>query len=120
MTALRHCGHAAIMVFRGFVTVQARGVIALPPELRRRYQLDEPGAQLEIIERGDGVFELHPVLPIPADQAWFWTDRWQQMEREADEDYAAGRAIRFDSDEAFLTYLDNLVDELDREDSEGS
>lgn len=118
MTVLRLHGHAAIMGFRGFVTVQARGVIALPPELRRRYQLDEPGAQLEIIERGDGVLELHPVLPIPADQAWFWTERWQAMEREADEDIAAGRYRQFDSSEEFLSYLDSLVEELDRDDVE--
>ena len=26
-----------------------------------------------------------------ASQAWFWTPEWQQMEREADEDIAAGR-----------------------------
>lgn len=25
------------------------------------------------------------------DQAWFWTDRWQQLEREAQEDIDAGR-----------------------------
>jgi len=44
-----------------------------------------------LIERDDGRIELVPVVAVPADQAWFWTDRWQQMEREADADVAAGR-----------------------------
>ena len=40
------------------------------------------------------------------DQAWFWTPEWQQMEREADEDIAAGRVESFDSGEAFLAALE--------------
>jgi predicted RNase H-like HicB family nuclease len=35
------------------------------------------------------------------DQMWFWTPKWQQMEREADQDIAQGRVERFDSDEEF-------------------
>ncbi len=38
-----------------------------------------------------GLSRLVPPDPIPEDQAWFWTERWQAMEREADEDIAAGR-----------------------------
>ena len=60
----------------------SRGSITLPADVRRRYHLDEPGAQVEVIGRPDGVIELHPVLPHRADQAWFWTERWQAMERD--------------------------------------
>jgi hypothetical protein len=49
---------------------------------------------------------LRPQLPVPADQAWFWTERWQQMEREADEDISAGRIHTADSTEEFLDKLD--------------
>lgn len=90
---------------RQFVTLQARGVLALPLEIRKRYRLDEPGAQLELIEREDGVLELHPYSAIPADQAWFWTPEWQDGEREATDDIAAGRVERFDSDEDLLDAL---------------
>lgn len=68
----------------GYVGVQRRGLIALPVALRKRLRLDEPGAQLEVTERADGVVELRPAVPIPADQAWFWAERWQQCEREVD------------------------------------
>ena len=77
--------------YHGFLSIQTRGVLALPPEVRKRLLLDSPGAQVEVTEREDGVIELRPHVPIPANQAWFWTDAWQVRERQADEDLAAGR-----------------------------
>ena len=80
-----------------YVAVQKRGVISLPADVRKRHRLDEPGAQVEVFERDDGVIELRPQVAVPADQAWFWTERWQRMEREADADIQAGRTEEFDS-----------------------
>ena len=90
-----------------YVAVQSRGTIALPADLRRRLHLDEPGAQIEIIEREDGLVELRPVLPVPADQRWFWSQRWQAMEREADADIAAGRTTVVDGVEELIEHLDS-------------
>lgn len=95
---------------RYHVSVQSRGTIALPADLRRRHHLDEPGAQVQIIEHEDGTLELQPMLPIPADQRWFWTERWQAMEREADEDIAAGRVLSFDDVDAFIAHLEQIRD----------
>lgn len=40
------------------------------------------------------------------DQAWYWTERWQAGEREADADKAAGRVSRaYDSAEDMLRDL---------------
>ncbi|WP_197517509.1 AbrB/MazE/SpoVT family DNA-binding domain-containing protein [Microbacterium karelineae] len=97
--------------FHGYVGVQRRGLIALPTELRQRLHLDEPGAQLEVTERPDGVVELRPSLPIPADQAWFWTERWQRREREVDAHVAAGDVTTFDSGDDFLAHLDQVADD---------
>ncbi len=91
---------------RHFVNVQSRGTIALPPGLRRRLHLDEPGAQVVLVERDDGVIELQAVLPVPADQRWFWSERWQAMEREVDQHVAAGRVSVHDDPEAFFEDLD--------------
>lgn len=94
--------------WHGYLGMQRRGVIALPAEVRRRLHLDEPGAQVEVTERSDGVLELRPALPVPADQAWFWTERWQQREQEVDEHVSAGRVDVHDSTEDFLDHLDAL------------
>ncbi len=91
----------------GVVSVRKRGVITLPAELRRRLRLDEEGARLEVVERDDGVVELRPSVVISADQAWFWTERWQAMEREADGDIQTGRVYRANTLEQFFEILDN-------------
>jgi len=78
------------------LTVQSRGTVALPADLRRRLHLDQENAQVKLVERDDGRIELIPVVAVPADQAWFWTERWQAMEREADADVAAGRTTVVD------------------------
>jgi len=49
---------------RTFLSMQARGTVALPTDVRKRHGLDEAGAQVEVIERDDGVIELHPQLPV--------------------------------------------------------
>jgi hypothetical protein len=46
-------------------------------------------------------------------QAWFWTHEWQQREREADEDLAASRTMRYEGDEQFLAALDERTKPLD-------
>ena len=91
-----------------YVTVQAKGTISLPAAVRRRLHLDEPGAQLELIERDDSVLELRSTLPVPADQRWFWSERWQAMEREAEEQYARGEGRMHGSTEAFADFIDSL------------
>jgi bifunctional DNA-binding transcriptional regulator/antitoxin component of YhaV-PrlF toxin-antitoxin module len=110
MTEWPYGSDAGMLHFMGdartFVALQGRGLIALPADLRRRAGLDQPGAQVEIVERPDGVIELHPTIAVPADQAWFWTERWQAMEREVDEQIARGEGTVHDSIEEMLAYLD--------------
>ena len=91
---------------RTYVTIQQRGLIALPADIRRRLDLDRPGAQVEVVERPDGVIELHPTIAVPADQAWFWTERWQRMEREVDEQIERGEGTVHESAEALFDHLD--------------
>ena len=90
---------------RNFVTVQSRGPIAIPTAIRRHFGLDQPGAQVEVIER-EGEIVLRPHVAVPADQAWFWTERWQQLEREADDAVAAGRVTVVESVDELLADLD--------------
>ena len=62
----------------------------------------------EITERPDGVVELRPALPVPADQAWFWTEHWQKREREVDDHVAAARVVVHATGQDFLAHLDDL------------
>jgi antitoxin MazE len=89
-----------------FDNVQSRGVIAIPTAIRRHFGLDQPGAQVEVIER-EGEIVRRPHIAVPADQAWFWTDRWQQLEREADEAVSAGRVADVGGVDGLLADLDS-------------
>jgi hypothetical protein len=82
------------------VEVSARGTITLPKRFRdaRLY---------EVRAREGGGIELIPKHAIDASQTWFWSDRWQAMEREADADIRAGRVKRFNSADEFLAELDS-------------
>lgn len=108
---MRYHGISAIVIgvvavrSRHFIALQNRGVLTLPAAVRRRYRLDEPGTQVEVVERDDGVLELHPHAAVPADQAWFWTPEWQEGEREASADIEAGRTERFDSEQGLTDAL---------------
>jgi bifunctional DNA-binding transcriptional regulator/antitoxin component of YhaV-PrlF toxin-antitoxin module len=89
-----------------YLSIQSRGTVALPADLRRRYQLDRPGTQLEVRERPDGVIELRAVVPVPADQAWFWSSEWQAGERRVDDHVSRGEVRVSNSAEEFLSELD--------------
>lgn len=99
-------------VRKGHVTnVRAKGQITIPADIRQATRLEEGDpVELEIVE--DGIL-LRPMKLIDASQAWFWTAEWQEGERQADADIAAGRVIRFGSDEEFLAYLDANMKPLD-------
>lgn len=81
-------------------------MLALPRSVRARLGLDRPGAQVEVVERDDGVIELHPHVAVPAEQAWFWSERWQRMEREVDEHVERGETTTFDTTDEFLSSLE--------------
>lgn len=50
---------------------------------------------------------------IDPEQAWFWTREWQEREREADEDIAAGRGTTYESDDDFVAALEKDMKPLD-------
>jgi antitoxin MazE len=89
------------------LTVQSRGTVALPADFRRRHHLDRPNAQLQLVEFEDGHTEIVPMVAVPADQAWFWSSRWQEMERDADADVEAGRVSVVDGLDELLVHLDS-------------
>ena len=62
--------------------------ITIPQEAFRALGL-QPGDVLEVQVRGDALY-LIPQKLIPRDQAWFWSDEWQEKEREASEAIARG------------------------------
>jgi hypothetical protein len=50
-----------------------------------------------------------PVV-IPADQAYYWSEKWQTSQRRALADLEAGRSRRFSTVDDALLYLFNITD----------
>lgn len=89
------------------VQVASNGRITLPGSIRRKVGLSE-GDLLRVEVAEDGRIILTPVVAVDRSQAYFWTSRWQEGEREAEEDLRAGRVSTFDN-------LDDLIDDLTSE-----
>jgi AbrB family looped-hinge helix DNA binding protein len=91
--------------------VRKKGTLTIPADIRRAARLAE-GDLVEVEMTAEGIL-LRPKKVIDATQAWFWTPAWQAKEREADEDLAAGRLDRFESDEELMRALDDRTKPLD-------
>lgn len=88
-------------------TLRSKGQLTLPEEIRKAAHLTE-GDLLDAEITEDGIL-LRPQKVVDAAQAWFWTPEWQEGEREADAELAAGQGETFESGEAFLDALRALV-----------
>jgi AbrB family looped-hinge helix DNA binding protein len=85
--------------------IRAKGQLTIPQDVREAAHLEE-GDPVEIEVTADGIL-LRPQKLVDASQAWFWSREWQQGEREASADIAAGRVTASESSEAFLESLDD-------------
>ena len=78
--------------------------ITIPQEAFQRLGL-KSGDFLEVQVQGE-VLYLIPQKLIPRDQAWFWSQEWQEKEREADEAIAEGELSGpFESVDDLIRYL---------------
>lgn len=84
--------------------IRSKGQVTLPKELRELLTLSE-GDDLEFYLDESGRVIVQKAQTIPPDQAWFWTERWQKMEREVEEDIAAGRIHQYETVEDALDAL---------------
>ena len=73
--------------------VRSNGQVTLPVSLRRAAGIEEGDVLTAEVENGSIV--LRPKILVDKDQAYFWTERWQAGEREADEDIRKGRVRKF-------------------------
>jgi AbrB family looped-hinge helix DNA binding protein len=75
--------------------VRQKGQLTLPLSMRRKLGIEEGSIVLSKIV--DDAIVLIPQDTVDRDQAWFWKERWQRLEAEADRDIAEGRTKTFDS-----------------------
>ncbi len=88
-------------------TLRARGQLTLPEEIRAAARIEE-GDPLDAEITDEGIL-LRPQKVIDSTQAWFWAATWQDGERDADSDRAAGRVESFESGAALVEGLRSIA-----------
>jgi len=91
------------------IQVRKKAQLTLPLSVRQALNIEE-GDFLDATVR-DGEIVLRAKKLVDKEQAWFWTKRWQEGEREAEEDIRAGRVHSFDSAKEAIAFLHKRVKE---------
>jgi len=77
--------------------------VTIPQEVREAYPLEE-GQYVNVEATPRGIL-ITQTREVDAAQTWFWSPRWADMERSADEDFRAGRITETPSAEAAIAAL---------------
>ena len=89
------------------IRVRKKAQVTLPQSVRQALNIEE-GDLLEVRVK-DGEIVLRVKKLVDKEQAWFWTKRWQEDEREAEEDIRAGRIHRFNTTKEAIAFLHKRV-----------
>ncbi|HLC29713.1 MAG TPA: AbrB/MazE/SpoVT family DNA-binding domain-containing protein [Dehalococcoidia bacterium] len=85
------------------IQVRKKAQITLPSSVRQSLNIEE-GDFLDVRVK-DGEIVLRVKKLVDKEQAWYWTKRWQEGERQAEEDIRAGRVHSFKNAEEAVTFL---------------
>ncbi len=91
------------------IQVRKKAQLTLPLSVRKKVGVEEGDFMDVQVRDGEIVLKLKKL--IDKDQAWFWTKRWQQGEKEAEEDIKAGRVFEFPNAESAIASLHKAVKE---------
>jgi antitoxin MazE len=85
------------------VTISAKGQVALPKKIRNTLHITT-GDQFRVEILGTKIV-LTPVVTVPKEQAWFWTDAIQTKVQASEDDYKKGNYKEY-------TNVDELMRDL--------
>lgn len=86
------------------IRLRARGQLTLPRYMREKLRLEE--GTLVLAKLVDQTIVLIPQETVDKEQSWFWQERWQRLEAEAEEDIRRGRVKSFDSVEELFNEIE--------------
>lgn len=86
------------------IKVREKGQVTLPVFIRK--SLDLKKGSLVIAKVVDNTVVLIPQRTIDKDQNWFWTERWQKLEAEAEKDISKGKVKVFNSVEELFNEIE--------------
>lgn len=94
--------------------LRVKGQVTVPVEIRNILGAEEGDELVFQVDESGRVF-VERVQIIPPDQAWFWSERWQQLEREVQQDFVNHKTHQFDKTEDAVNFLNQAAGEKDSE-----
>ncbi|MBI4186316.1 MAG: AbrB/MazE/SpoVT family DNA-binding domain-containing protein [Chloroflexi bacterium] len=85
------------------IQVRKKAQVTLPQAVRQALNIEE-GDFLDV-RVNDSEIVMRVKKLVDKEQAWFWARRWQEGEREAEEDIRAGRIHSFDNARKAVAFL---------------
>jgi len=82
------------------VTISAKGQVALPKKMRDKLGI-KTGDQFRVEVSGTKIV-LTPVVTVPKEQAWFWTEEVQAKVRASQEDHERGNFKTYEDTKRLL------------------
>jgi AbrB family looped-hinge helix DNA binding protein len=92
-----------------------KGQVTVPQQIRTLLGAEEGDDLLFYTDKAGRVMVSRAQI-IDPEQAWFWSDRWQLMEQEAQADLGAGRIVEYSNITEALAALDGIPTDGDAED----
>jgi len=89
------------------IEVRKKGQVTLPLSMRKMLAITE--GSIVMAKVVDQNIILVPQETIDRDQAWFWKERWQKLEAEAEKDISAGRTKTFESVEDLFREIEGTA-----------
>jgi AbrB family looped-hinge helix DNA binding protein len=90
------------------VQIRKKAQITLPASVRQKLGIEE--GDFVDVQIKDGDIVLKVMKMISKEQSWFWTERWQNGEKEAEEDIESGRVHKFENADDAITFLHRQSD----------
>src|SRR4030043_922373 len=85
------------------VQLRKKAQLTLPQSVREKLGIEE-GDFIDVqVRNGEIVLKVKRL--VDKEQVWFWTNRWQQGEKEAEEDIHAGRTHDFPDAKNAVAFL---------------
>jgi AbrB family looped-hinge helix DNA binding protein len=90
------------------VQIRKKAQITLPASVRQKLGIEE--GDFVDVQVKDGDIVLKVMKLVSKEQSWFWTERWQSGEREAEKDIRNGRVHQFENSDDAIAFLHKQSD----------
>jgi AbrB family looped-hinge helix DNA binding protein len=94
--------------------LRQKGQIPVPSEVRAALGANEGDDLLFSVDE-HGRIVVTRAQVIPPDQAWFWSERWQRMEKAAQADIESGKVVEYETAHDAISALDQIEADEDAE-----